>query len=73
MATRSSPISHAAYDTLSDGMKELACRLRTYNLYNKVAPRSRRMGVKIPDPETPAEPAIHPLVRIHPETGRRAL
>ncbi len=64
---------HAAYDTLSDGMKELACRLRTYNLYNKVAPRSRGMGVKIPDPETPAEPAIHPPVRIHPETGRRAL
>jgi len=65
-------LSHA-YDALSDGMKDLACRLRTYNLYDKQAPRSRRMSAKIPDQDKPAEPAIHPLVRVHPETGRRGL
>lgn len=65
-------LSHA-YDALSDGMKALACQLRTYNLYDKQATRSRRMSAKIPDQDKPAVPAIHPLVRVHPETGRRAL
>ncbi len=65
-------LSHA-YDALSEGMKALACRLRTYNLYDKQAPRSRRMSAKIPEQEKEAKPAIHPLVRVHPETGRRSL
>ncbi len=62
-----------AYDALSDGMKDLAARLRTYNVYDKQAPRSRRMAAKIPEPDKPAEPAVHPLVCVHPETGRRTL
>lgn len=61
------------YDALSDGMKEMARRLSTYNVYNKQAPRSRRMSAKIPDPETPAEPAVHPLVCLHPETRQPTL
>ncbi len=64
---------YSAYDALSDGMKRLAARLATFNLYNKQADRSRVMKAKVTAPETPAEPAIHPLVRVHPETGRPAL
>jgi taurine dioxygenase len=62
-----------AYDALSDGMKAMACHLRTVNQYDKQAPRSRRMAEKIPDQNKPADLAIHPLVRVHPETGKRAL
>jgi taurine dioxygenase len=54
-------------------MKAMACHLRTVNQYDKQAPRSRRMAEKIPDQNKPADLAIHPLVRVHPETGKRAL
>ena len=63
----------SAYDALSDGMKAMASRLRTFNLYDKQSPRSKRMAEKIPNRETAAEPATHPLVRIHPETKKPAL
>ena len=38
----------SAYDALSDGMKAMASRLRTFNLYDKQSPRSKRMAEKIP-------------------------
>ncbi len=62
-----------AFEALSPGMKNLASRLLTFNRYNKKAPRSNKMSSKIPDPEKPSIPAIHPLVRRHPETGRPSL
>ena len=62
-----------AYDALSDGMKEMVGHLSTFNQYNKGAPRSGKMQGKIPDPDKPATPAVHPLVRKHPETGCPAL
>jgi taurine dioxygenase len=62
-----------AYDALSDGMKAMLGRLSTFNLYNKAAPRSDAMNAKIPEPDKPAVPAVHPLVRVHPETGRPSL
>ena len=64
---------YAAYDALSDGMKRMACRLRTVNTYDKGTTRSKRMGAKVLEPEKEAVPAVHPLVRVHPETGKRAL
>lgn len=64
---------YAAYDALSDGMQRLVGQLRTVNIYDKGTTRSKRMGEKVLEPEKQAEAAVHPLVRVHPETGRRAL
>lgn len=64
---------HASYDALSDGMKALAAGLRTHNLYDKRAPRSKAMARRVTERDKPAEPAYHPLVRVHPETGRPGL
>jgi taurine dioxygenase len=62
-----------AYDALSDGMKKMVGQLSTFNQYNKGASRSGKMQRKIPDPDKPTTPAVHPLVRKHPETGYPAL
>lgn len=64
---------YAAYEGLSPGMKALASKLKTYNLYDKQKPRAGKMAAKVEEKEKPAEPAIHPLVRVHPETRRPAL
>lgn len=62
-----------AYAALSPGMRDMLAPLWTYSIYNKQRPRSRRMAAKIKGVETPAEPAIHPLIRQHPETGQPVL
>lgn len=62
-----------AYDALSDGMKEMVACLRTFNMYDKQAPRSRQMSAKIPDVDKPSVPCVHPLIRVHPETARLGL
>jgi len=64
---------YLAYDALSDGMKAAIANLRTFNLYDKKKGRSSVMKGKLKEPEKPAEPAIHPLVRPHGETDKPAL
>ena len=62
-----------AYDALSTGMKKMVGQLSTFNQYDKQAPRSGKMRAKIPAFDKPTTPAIHPLVRQHPETQRPSL
>ncbi|HEX5078689.1 MAG TPA: TauD/TfdA family dioxygenase [Geminicoccaceae bacterium] len=64
-----------AYEALSDGMQRLLGSLRALNVANKPVAlktreetRARRAGAEVGETGT-----FHPVVRTHPETGRRAL
>jgi taurine dioxygenase len=54
-------------------MKAAIAELKTFNLYDKKKGRSAAMKGKLKEPERPAEPAIHPLIRPHSETGKPVL
>jgi len=74
---------YLAYESLSDGMKALAQKLRTVCVgdnFKQADGRSRKdrysdtMGdMKVKDPGNVQTTSVHPLVRTHPETGRKAL
>jgi taurine dioxygenase len=64
----------AAYEALSDGLKQALEGLRAVNTSAK-ADASRTREDRIKDSGTTAKDhsATHPVVRTHPETGRKAL
>jgi taurine dioxygenase len=74
---------YLAYEALSDGMKALAGQLRTVCVgdnFRQADGRSRKdrysdsmSDMKVKDPGNVQTTSIHPLVRTHPETGRKAL
>lgn len=66
-----------AYDTLSDGMKALLAPLRAVNSASKRKGGGRAAGnsyqsVRLKNRDQDLE-AVHPVVRTHPETGRKTL
>jgi taurine dioxygenase len=65
---------YAAYDALSPAMKAFLEPLTSWNSPAKVVARVKSKGVYANDieREMPA-PTRHPVVRVHPETGRKAL
>ena len=67
---------YLAYDSLSLGMKELLSGLRGVNSSEKpdaAVTRVNRMTDKPKDHEAVTTTSVHPIVRTHPETGRKAL
>ena len=65
---------YLAYETLSDGMKRLLDGLVAVNRSDKAAVSATRED-RMRDSPKGAQPLVaeHPVVRRHPETGRRAL
>ena len=62
---------HLGYEALSDGMKAMLSGVRTVNLHSSEKMTGRDMA---PDFSNGApKPVEHPLIRTHPETGRKSL
>ncbi|MGH9273628.1 MAG: TauD/TfdA dioxygenase family protein, partial [Acidimicrobiales bacterium] len=67
---------YAAYDTLSPAMRAMLEPLRAVNssaLADVSKTREDRIRELGADDDVPLYEAIHPVVRTHPETGRKAL
>lgn len=67
---------YLAYDALSEGMKKLLAGLRAVNSADKpdaAMTRVHRIADRPNDASAIVTTAAHPVVRTHPETGRKAL
>ncbi len=73
---------YLAYETLSDGLRETLAGLRAVSVgdrFRSTGGRTRldihaeRPSMQVKDPGNVQTTASHPVVRTHPETGRRAL
>ena len=76
---------YLAYESLSEAMREMLSGVKTFNVgdgFRRGIGKARRtdryaknptMQAKIRDPGNAPTDAVHPLIRTHPETGRKAL
>jgi taurine dioxygenase len=65
---------YLAYDTLSDGMKKLIADLHGIHLSGTRKIANETTGIARADEQRKLNPPVaQPVVRVHPETGRKAL
>jgi taurine dioxygenase len=63
----------AAYEALSDVMKEMLAPLRAIHDFAQTAATQFAEPIVVEDDLKGANRAVHPVVRTHPETGRKGL
>ena len=65
---------YAAYEALSDPMRSFLDGLTALNSAEPVVSRVKNLGIYANDIERDMHPpVVHPVVRVHPESGRKAL
>ena len=65
---------YSAYEALSDGMKSLLAERKGLNIgAKKVARFTGLSGMQQQDPDDDDLNSLHPIIRTHPDTGRKAL
>jgi alpha-ketoglutarate-dependent taurine dioxygenase len=65
---------YLAYDTLSDGMRKLIANLHGIHLSGTRKIANETTGIERADEQRRLNPPVaQPVVRVHPETGRKAL
>ncbi len=63
----------AAYDALSDAMKDMTAPLRAHHDFAQTAATQFAKPIVVDDDLKGANRAVHPVVRTHAETGRKSL
>ena len=63
----------AAYDALSDTMKDMLAPLRAHHDFAQTAARQFAQPLVVEDDLQGTNRAVHPVVRTHPETGKKCL
>ncbi len=63
----------AAYEALSEAMKEMLAPLRAVHDFAQTATTQFAKPIVVEDDLKGANRAVHPVVRTHPETGRKGL
>jgi len=63
---------YAAYEALSPPMQSLVDGLHAYHSTEILDAALAKLG-NVVRRDAPAEPMVHPVVRVHPETGRKAI
>jgi len=64
---------HAAYEGLASETKKTLSNLRAIHVYQSTHSQRKLMDLSKDNPGVVPKSAVHPLVRVHPETGKKSL